>query len=323
MRTRLAAVLRIVALAAMLNELSAQELADVSGVLVLSRDDAAAIAPSVTNGPIIEIMALDADGKNLRTVASVPNYPIINSPEVSPDGEWIGVDGWKHGEKLTDAHLLLIHLKTGIVSDLGPGAMPTWSADGRWIAYSRYGGNDGPRGVFIGRVNQDQERLIDEEGWAITWSPDGQTLAYVKGGDLVLYDVRSGTRQEVFGKGKSPYRRVMHNLEWSPDSRRICIMGHRINGNSEFATVSTVGGDPDLQVCCNAKGFNPDIGWSKDGKRLTFPAGPTENGLGQLWVYDFDLKGVPSLLHGQPTDRNNLGNDWSPDGNTLYFATVK
>lgn len=87
MRTRLAAVLRIVAFAALLNELSAQELADVSGVLLPSLDDPAAIAPSVTNGPIIEIMALDADGKNLRTVASVPNYPIINSPEVSPDGE--------------------------------------------------------------------------------------------------------------------------------------------------------------------------------------------------------------------------------------------
>jgi len=307
----------------MLRELSAQESPKANSVVTAGLDDLAQTSPSVTTGPIIEIMALDADGMNLRNVASIPNYPIINSPEVSPDGEWIGVDGWKHGEALTDAHLLLVHLKTGIVSDLGLGAMPTWSADGRWIAYSRYGGGESPRGVFIGRVNQEQQRLIDENGWGITWSPDGQTLAYVKGGDLILYDVRSGTRQEVFGKGQSPYRRIMHNPEWSPDSRRICIIGRRANGNSEFATVSAEGDGADLQVCCDAEGFNPDIGWSKDGQRLTFPGVPTEKGPGQLWVYDFEAKGKPTLLIGQPTDRNNLGNDWSPDGRTLYFVTVK
>ena len=307
----------------MLSGLPAQESPDASPVRTARLDEAASATQSATNGPMIKIMALDADGTNLRNVAAIPNYPIINSPEVSPDGEWIGVDGWKHGESLTDAHLLLVHLKTGIVSDLGLGAMPTWSADGRWIAYSRYGGGGRPQGVFIGRVNQERERLIDEDGWAITWSPDGQTLAYVKNGDLILYDVHSGTRHEVFGEGQSPYRHLMHNPEWSPDSRRVCIIGRRANGNSEFATVSAEGADPDLQVCCNAKGFNPDIGWSKDGQRLTFPGGPIENGPGQLWVYDFEAKGEPTLLAGQPADRNNLGNDWSPDGRTLYFVSVK
>jgi len=323
MQNRCAVTLGLIIFSVMLRELSAQESPKANSVVTAGLDDLAQTSPSVTTGPIIEIMALDADGMNLRNVASIPNYPIINSPEVSPDGEWIGVDGWKHGEALTDAHLLLVHLKTGIVSDLGLGAMPTWSADGRWIAYSRYGGGESPRGVFIGRVNQEQQRLIDENGWGITWSPDGQTLAYVKGGDLILYDVRSGTRQEVFGKGQSPYRRIMHNPEWSPDSRRICIIGRRANGNSEFATVSAEGDGADLQVCCDAEGFNPDIGWSKDGQRLTFPGVPTEKGPGQLWVYDFEAKGEPTLLIGQPTDRNNLGNDWSPDGRTLYFVTVK
>ena len=323
MQNRFAVALSILVSSAMAQELSAQKLPEVKTVVAASLDDSVPGSQSLPTGPIIEIMALDADGTNLRTVAAIPNYPIINSPEVSPDGEWIGVDGWKHGQALTDAHLLLVHLKTGIVSDLGIGAMPTWSADGRWIAFSRYGRGDGGRGVYIGRVNQEQERLIDQEGWGITWSPDGQTLAFVRGGDLVLYDVRSGTRQEVFGAGQSPYRHLMHNPEWSPDSRRICILGRRANGNSEFATVSAEGSGPDLQVCCDAEGFNPDIGWSKDGKRLTFPGGPIINGPGQLWVYDFEAKGKPNLLMGQPNDRNNLGNDWSPDGKTLYFLSVK
>lgn len=276
-----------------------------------------------TDGPIIEIMAIDADGTNLRKVASVPNYPIINSPEVSPDGEWIAVDGWKHGETLTDAHILLIHLKTGIISDLGFGAMPTWSADGRWIAYSRYGVRGGPRGVWIGTVTQSHEHMIDPNGWAITWSPDGEKLVYVRGNDLIVYDIVAKTQQPVFGDGKSPYQSIKHNPEWSPDSRRVCFIGTRQDGTTEFATVSAEGFAPELEVCCSAREYNPDIGWSKDGRRLTIPHRPQGTTPGQLWVYDFDKKGEPVRFVGQSPDRHNGGNDWSPDGKTLYFVSVK
>jgi len=153
----------------------------------------------VTEGPMTLIMALDADGTNLRTVGSIPQFPIINSPEVH----------------------------------------------------------------------------------------------------------------------------IMHNPEWSPDGSRVCVLGTRPNGNREFATVSAEGSEPGLQVCCNAEGFNPDIGWSKDGRRLIIPHGGADGKPGQLYVYDFETKGEPTLLEGQPSDRTNHGNDWSPDGKTLYFASTK
>lgn len=135
MQNRFAVALSILVSSAMAQELSAQKLPEVKTVVAASLDDSVPGSQSLPTGPIIEIMALDADGTNLRTVVAIPNYSIINSPEVSPDGEWIGVDGWKHGQVLTDAHLLLVHLKIGIVSDLGIGAMPTWSADGRWMRF--------------------------------------------------------------------------------------------------------------------------------------------------------------------------------------------
>ncbi|APZ95143.1 TolB family protein [Fuerstiella marisgermanici] len=275
-------------------------------------------------GGITVIMAMDAASTQLRQIGAIPEFPIINSPEVSPDGKWIGVDGWKQGQNLTDAHILLIEIETGVVLDLGLGAMPTWSADGKLIAFSRYRRSDGsPHGVFVGSVDQQRERLIDADGWAITWSPDGQKLVYVKGRNLLVYDPVFETQHAVFGDGESPYRRIMHNPEWSPDSRRIGFLAIRNDGTPEFATVLAIGPDPDLQVCCDARGFNPDIGWTKDGRRLTVPGQLAPQKRSQIYTVSPTGDQLPSPLPGQPVDASNSGNDWAPDGKTLYFLSRK
>jgi TolB protein len=280
-------------------------------------------AESSAAGRVIEIMALDTESDNVRSVASIPEYPVIYSPEVSSDGAWVAVDGWKHGQRLTDAHLLLVHRRTGIVADLGPGAMPSWPPDGRRRAWSRYPTADNKGGVFIGRVDQSRQKHIHDGGWAITWAPVGQKVVYIKGGDLIVVDFKSKSGHTIFADGESPYRHILHNPEWSPDGSRICFIGLRSDGTREFATVAA-SGDADLQVCCSATGFNPDIGWSKDGRRLTIPGGGGAHGKhGQIWVYDFETKGSPTLLPGQSTDRHNSGNDWSPDGKTLYFVSSR
>ena len=56
---------------------------------------AAALEAAEPSSKVTAIYAMDADGANAREVARIPDYPIINSPEVSPDGRRIAVDGWK------------------------------------------------------------------------------------------------------------------------------------------------------------------------------------------------------------------------------------
>ena len=84
-----------------------------------------AIASSISEAGDINvtaIYAMDADGRNVREVTSIQDYPIINSPEISPDGKWIAVDGWKTGESLTDARVLLVNIEDRSAVDLGQGA---------------------------------------------------------------------------------------------------------------------------------------------------------------------------------------------------------
>ena len=71
--------------------------------------------------------AVDLDGANLRRLPQIPKYTVLGSPDISPDGRWIGLDGWKQGEGTSDARLLFVELETKEFRDLGPGAMPTWS----------------------------------------------------------------------------------------------------------------------------------------------------------------------------------------------------
>jgi Tol biopolymer transport system component len=222
---------------------------------------------------------------------------------------------------LTEAHLILIHLKTGAIVDRGLGAMPSWSSDGKWIAYSRYGRHGEPGGVFVGSVDGTKEALIDREGWAIAWSPDGRRVAYVLRDDLMILDVTTNERHRVFGE-TAPYTWILHNIKWSPDSRRIAFQGvaRDMPRTIKLATVSAEKGTTDLQVLGDATDLLPDIGWSPDGSMLVVPSRAACEKPGQLWKVTLAGR---QPFPGQPTDRHHGGNGWSPDGKTLFIVSAK
>lgn len=283
-----------------------------------------ATAPPAANpaprGIEIEIYALGADGKTARRVAAIPAFPIINSPEVSPDGAWVAVDGWNWDQDLHDAHLLIVNLRTGELKDLGQGAMPSWAPDGKWIACSKYG-PDG--GVFIREVDGNVEELIDRDGWGILWSPDGEKLAYTRDGNIVVFNRVTGRRHEVFPAGEAPYAYIFWNCAWSPDSRRICFKGQRHDKSIDIAIVSATGDGPELRVRCEGQDYNEDIAWHPNGRRITIPRGSAAGQTGQIFEFDPDGDAPPALLAGQPADRNNAGMCWSRDGKTFYFVSYK
>lgn len=128
----------------------------------------------------------------------------IASPAWSPDGKqlawYISGDfgqGGQVGLAVFDLEAntgWLLHLYTT------PGrggwfAAPVWSPDGQWIAFSAEDQNQARAGLWIARVNGQEERLIKAEvghDYALpVWSPDGQWLA----ADRALYNVNTGQTQ--------------------------------------------------------------------------------------------------------------------------------
>ena len=266
------------------------------------------------------IFAMDANGGNVRELVVIPTYPIIHSPEISPDGRSVAVDGWRAGENLTDAHVLIVDLQDKSITNFGKGAMPTWSPDGKWIAYCKY---PPEQGVYIRSIDGEEERLLDRDGWGIQWSPDGLKAAYTKDGEFVIYDFIGDKKRTISWGAENPYSRIYWNLKWSPDSKRICFKGRHHDGTEDIGIITVTGADAQLRVRCDGSEFNPDIAWHPDGSRVTLPKRAQPGQPGQIYVLDPDKDDAPRPLKGQPTDRNNSGMCWSRDGKTLIFMSSR
>lgn len=265
-----------------------------------------------------EIYAQLPDGSSVSI--AFPDFPIVYSPEISPDGKWVAVDGWKNGEPNTAAHVLVANIETDEVRDFGIGCIPHWSADGKQIGYSCYN-----KGVYLCDFDQPggPAKLIDAQGWSIHFSRDGLKAAYVKNGDnFIIYDLATGEKRLVFPEENSPYRYIEHNFTWSADSRRLCFKGHRPNGGVDVGIVSAAGGDPQLKVRFNGSTVQSDFAWHPDGKRIMFPRVAPGSSRSQIHELEADTDGPIQLFATQPNDRNVIGISFSRDGSTFAFMTT-
>jgi Tol biopolymer transport system component len=267
----------------------------------------------------LHIYAMQADGGDVRKVASFPEHPSVCSPEISPDGRRIAVDAWRAGEPSTDAHVLIFHLAEGRIEDLGIGCMPSWSAEGDSIAYCRYG-----EGVFIRSLDDGKQVCIDPKGWAIQWSPSGKLLAYVRQGNLVVHNLATGKQFEVFPEEERPYTHIHHNPTWSPDSTKICFLGLRGDGRQELAYVTAKPlMAPELDALRSGHDLNPDIAWRPDGGEILAVQQSVDGRPGQMLAVPVERSAEAAHFAGQPADRSNGGMSWSRDGKTLYFMSAK
>jgi TolB protein len=259
------------------------------------------------------INALLSDGSKTYELMVVEDFAFIGSPDLSPDGKKVALDGWKTGQTTQDAHLLIADLETGDIRDLGPGAMPTWSPEGSLIAFSQYSG-----GVWIRSVNGTESKQIDANGWGIQWSPDGRKLAYTIGGQLMIYDILADKKKEVFPAGGLPYQHLYWNCTWSPDSKKVAVKAMKAENTFELAIVTVEGDKPEVHFCGSANDLLEDIAWHPDGTRLVVP-----NHKGRLMVFKPEGNEPSEELKGQPSDRSNSGSTWSRDGKVLVFMSTK
>jgi Tol biopolymer transport system component len=262
------------------------------------------------------LYVMNADGSELRRLTGpAPGFTHLGSPEWSADGKRIALD-MSQGSVAT-SHIVLVNTRDGTLKDIGPGCMPSFSPDGKRIAFSHSG-----EGVMMMNSDGSNRETIDAAGWGVQWSPDGKRFAYGRSGNVVVMDAK--TRQQrllLTGDDASRYSYIYWNLGWSHDSRWIAFKAQNRETREYELAAASIAAPDNLQVLYKTTGsLNADFTWSPDNRRVLFSMhSPNQQAAKLFWV-DRPAPRSPEIFPNLPPVQDILGAAWSPGGRQIAFA---
>lgn len=123
------------------------------------------------------IYLMNVDGSNVRQIT--PSDLDASDPDMSPDRQSIVFSDFSRN---SDGDLYILNVETGSMRFLTVGAHPTWSPDGRFIAYT-CDGESNPNICIVGIDGSNFQRLtnadITQANWQAHWSPNSASLYFL------------------------------------------------------------------------------------------------------------------------------------------------
>jgi Tol biopolymer transport system component len=241
----------------------------------------------------------------------------IGSPVLSPDGKHIAF------RALNDLYTMKIgEAPVALLRDRFYKCDPSWSADGRTLAYSSDRG--GTADIWLRDMAHGTDRQLTKLPFAAvscTWSPDGADIAFLdQMGALHTVEVASGAVHKVFDSLWEPGRPT-----WSPDGRFLALAAFKPyspryrEGLSEILVIErATGAATYAPVLPNRSlGTRGDDGpvWSPDGTRMAFVFAST------LWVVTVDGAGRMTAAPKQITHETTDAPSWSGDSKSLLYLS--
>ncbi|WP_456428920.1 winged helix-turn-helix domain-containing protein [Rhodocaloribacter sp.] len=258
-----------------------------------------------------------------RTVVPFTSFPgIERRPAFSPDGRRI-VFSWS-GPKGDNVDLYVQLLSDGTPLRLTdhPAAerAAAWSPDGARLAFVRRT-REGCAVYTVAALGGPARKLAGCPGHsasALSWSPDGRTLALSTRDDyeepyrLTLLDLES---LEMRPLTTPPDRHTGDgNPAFSPDGRRIAFIRSVTDGVDDTYVIPVAGGEA-RRLTHDARTI-AGLGWTPDGARLVFSSNRT--GAFKLWQISSGggapewLASIPAYDPGSPV--------LAPDGRRMAFV---
>ena len=196
---------------------------------------------------------------------------------------------------------------------------PTWSPDGKRIAYHTFGANFQNNSIWV--VNADGSGIMKitddsfDSQWP-SWSPDGTYLAFTN-----TYEGESKCRISVVKPDGSSLKTITSGPfdlfpVWTPDGSIAFI---RKVGTCHDSTGDVFLIQPDgsgLKQITNS-GHISGVGFSPDGKWIAYHDTKKK----QILVYPLDDSQPPTSIFDLPFFADYIQPTWSPDGKTIAIAS--
>ena len=200
-----------------------------------------------------------------------------------------------------------------------PSGRLSWSPDGRFIAFAATEkAAQTNLHLFLLSVNGLEKRQLtasDEDDRCPVFSPDGQTLAFIRGWDEIYLLPTSGgeARRLTFDKKR------IFGLAWTPDGREIIFSSARA-GSPSLWKIAVSGGAPETLPPGGEQVSN--LALSHQGNRLAYTQNIRDLNLWQLEIPDSSGKPkAPSLFNS--STRQESQPQFSPDGKKVVFVSLR
>lgn len=208
------------------------------------------------------IYLIDTNGTNKRQLTSGRTQ----SPDFSPDGNWIVYDSWQIFRIKVNGDSLF-----QLTNNFSDDYYPSWSNDGNWITYSHYSDSIPISGIW--KVNKDTSIRINltpqnhSDYYMSSWSPDGKYILHVRAYESVGFEIFI-----MDSSGESPIRLTFNNTwdlfpRFSPDGQKIIFTQESDTGyNYQIFSMNSNG--TDILKLTDTQGFTSD--YSPDGERIVY-----------------------------------------------------
>ena len=244
---------------------------------------------------VTQLVWFDRSGEPLRE-ASQPG--LYNNPALSPDETRVAVQRRETTNAAADIWILDLTRGTTSRFTFGPGAdvWPTWSPDGRQIAFSSR--RNGQLDIYRKNASGtgEAELLLESEAskWLMEWSEDGAWLSFIDldpQGDYDLWVLPLAEDRDPIPFLQTPFTELWGRL--SPDSRWMAYVSDE-SGQLEIYVQNFPESGGKWQISTSGGGFPQ---WRGDGNEL-FYLGPDGNLMAVEIEADGDtpVAGIPQVL---------------------------
>lgn len=222
----------------------------------------------------------------------------------------------------TDLHVVPLAVS------LGDQYTPTFSPDGRQVAFTWNGERQNNFDIYVKLINSSSAplRLTTSEqiDYSPAWSPDGEWIAFCRGSDTgggAIWMVPAlGGAERRLADLKAPGSPWNRALAWTPDSKKLVVAAPFESGERlglQLVDVNTGA----IKTITRPPGSDEDMypAVSPDGRFIAFTR-DIGRGISRIMVVSFNDE-TPELISASSQHVYNARPAWTPDASHIVFVS--